>query len=324
LEELVLTDEFVRDREAKGILRSLTDLYRKVRDAGREFFNSELARVRQEVGENPLSAQDIRAGKPGRALLYVPDSTLSGGRVLRGGYLLIEIGSDHLIRPLDAAGAFAGKVREVRDIGVFLHPSQIGGKELRLNGRLPKEEFNALLLLWSWISSAITAEEKRVAEERKIAEVKALALAEREAMLRELGLSENDLLSAEDFFLREKAGSFFLSFREFGKGLVFNWTYTDNDRKVGVDVPNPTALIERRLDGALRVAAHPARLAQFWAGCTEWKQAGDKFSGLGVLTVFLRIGWAKARAEHKEAPDPASTTEWEQVVEESAEEASGE
>jgi hypothetical protein len=287
-----LTGPFTKNVEAQAVLVDIVDLIHRTAEAGKRRFEADLIAVKTGAGENPLSVADLKAGKPGRIALEVPEQ-LHQGRVLKGGWILVE-SVDRKVYVVDAAGYIQRKADEMR-VGqpTFVYADQIGREKLELATQLPEEAFNKVFVLWKWLSTAC-----KVAEYR--ANAAALAQKWTEQVTAERATLEPlATLAAEEFFLVGKLGTFFY---DFGAGQVFNWHIKVEGSTTGkvVNIPDVFCLVERDEQGRIRVADCPERLKLFFAEHREAIEPGDKMYGLGKLGALLRIGYAKAsQAAHK-------------------------
>lgn len=268
----VLGGDFNVLPEGKEVFRELENLVGRAVSAGQKFFQETMGRL---SSMSNLSLDQFKEGLPGKFLLEVPEAHTADGRTFFGGNVLLEVASDGSIRPLEAVGGIKKTIEGIIEGGVFLdNISEIDNEEMLLKERLRSDLFKLRLALWCAVKNGV-----------RFAETKANKLAEQESKRAELlawtkALQAKETIDHQSFFLGGNAGIVLVMYPE-----IFRWKISPTLTK---EIFCPTALIERQMDGKIKVLEFPDEFQEFWAEHLEPMAPGNDFYGLSKFGVILR------------------------------------
>lgn len=295
--------ELRKNPQAQVVLEALNQLVGRTAEHGREVFQDQLAELQRLVGESSLSPAELRSyigtgsGKDGRIILPVPDKVRErDGRFFKGGPVLVEV-HEGKVRILDGAGTVQRTARQIGESETFLGIGQLANERVNLgSAQPPPEVFNRIVAIHDMVRRGLAAAEEAEVREARKAEQRAQVDAEREELK-----SKADL-TPEEFFLEKRVGTIFFDFgrkpfgrekRENGKAVLGK--DDKPEKELFWDV---ICLVERRMDGQIRVAECPDRLRSFFGGACDWTMPEERFQGLPYpLGVLLRIGFKMALDE---------------------------
>jgi len=199
------------------------------------------------LAKGDLSINDLFAGKAGKLALKIHAEKVKRGEGQifwrSGGVLLVESDGKR-IKPLDATGGIEAAVREAKTMGVFLLINSLRQDAPPWVKNLSKEMNGKCQLLWHLMKRGLFRYE-----------VAAMAT-----------------VTQEEFFLNQKSGDCFLSF----KGI---WQVPS-----GPTIANFFFLVRREeKEGVrrIRIAKAPSHLEDFFAQCMgEYEEGNNKFEGV--------------------------------------------
>lgn len=281
-----LCEDFQKVPAAQKALRDLQAIGVTAGQVAREDFESALAEMNKLEAECPLSVAELKSGKSGRIVLYLPqkekEDETGKTRHFAGGHLLLE-SDGTIIRLISVIGSASKFAEELISGGTTVKVSHLGQQP---PSTLPSQ----VQKLSYWLRDSIThaeEEEAKTADDAKWQAVEAKEVAE-------LTSKATSLISAENFLLRQMSGQLIV---RFGSDRTFDQKSKGKDGKeVTIHFHALSALIERRVDGAIRLVACPERLKPLFAGCADFAQPEQNFKGLCTpLGVCLRAEFGRAQ-----------------------------
>lgn len=288
-----VTESYIRNYEAdaKNVLVALEKLVERTVRAGRDHFQEAREHLR-EMNTDPMPLADlvalVQGGQPAQAsgtlILRLPDREVKDKetgqpKVLKGGDVLAEVEADGKVFFREAIGGPQRIVRELAEAETFVWATQLVEERFQPSKRLEDDVFKRAALLHRMLRSAIAETEKT--EERRTAfdAVKAQADAEKKE------LESRATLTAEEFLLEEKIGSFFFEHPE-------TWNVKGRDGQPDQKIRFVLGLVTRYEDGKVGVEC-PDRLKPFFGGAQEPTQPGERAEHLVYpLGMLLRIAWS--------------------------------
>ncbi|MFH1672439.1 MAG: hypothetical protein ABIF87_03305 [Pseudomonadota bacterium] len=288
-----VTESYVRhyEKDAKEILVALEKLIEATVKAGRDHFQEAREHLR-EMNTDPMPLADlvalVQGGQPAKAsgtlILRLPDREVKDRetnqpKILKGGDILVEVETDGRIFFREAIGGPQRIVRELAETETFVWATQLAQESFQPSKRLEEDVFKRAALLHRMLRSAIAETEKF--EERRVAfaNIKAQAEAERKE------LESRVTLTAEEFLLEDKVGSFLLEYCE-------PWNVRGRDGQPDQKIQFVMGLVTRYENGKIGVEC-PDRLKSFFGGAQEPAQPRERFEGIVYpLGTLLRIVWS--------------------------------
>jgi len=279
--EYELCSQFAKSPEAQMTIGALRRLVSANFKAEKEEKADKLVLLEREVAKSPMSLADLKNGKNGRILLFIPSRSV-GVKKYPSGWVAFETSASK-IRVIGAVGGLENTAKQLHDAGVFLYCNMIFFGDL---DSLHIQAENAWMLktLRAWLIMGIQKVEEEERKENEKAEREAKINAEREALAVKATISIDKIL---------------------GRGNVgtahFNWSeFSPNDSFVlrGEDWgDNPITDLffnfKRDRKGMVSVVEYPAWLKDVLDSYTEPRDPGMKYQNLGVLGLMLQAAYVK-------------------------------
>lgn len=302
----VLAKEYADRPEAREAFKAFDAIWTGVYAQNQKDFEADMAKAGELlVNHNKINQDDAKAGKEGRGIWNVSDSEIkdhSTGRVrsLRGGKAVFSV-SNGEITVLMGIGSLHQVVAGVA--GVTIPVSQIGTSELRLDSfEKDKEVWKQKRTVHSLVGRAFQAwQDTRETRERRSEEnQKSRQAADQYAV----ELRDRATLTIETFDEKGTAGTLALT----------AWTapfVVGRDPAKMYRIYSPHALLEKRADGQVRVAAFQAgqqnheRFFRRYADFQPLEQCGQ----LKVLVDAVRKAAARAAGQADSSVSSDETAE---------------
>lgn len=268
-----LSPEFTKTPESTPIIGEIENLLRETTANSRRVFEESFDALSRLAGSDQISVEELKSGKEGRILLFVPDNEVNN-RFYKGGYILVESRSGIV----KLVGAVSGPQRTGENVARyhgFVPVSSLDQNRLVLETKVGDEQFKACCILQTWLRLAIGAAEEEADKENRKKAFAVQVEAERQELI------PKATISFPEFVLSEKTG---LAFVDFGR-KPFEIRNGGPRPKLVWEV---FAVVERSDKGLVRVAFCPERLNEFFAENLEFRNPGQEFRNLGRLGQILR------------------------------------
>lgn len=270
--------------DAAKIAAAIEAVWERAKEAGREFYSNLLVKLRAEATKD-YAVSDLLAGKAGRLVLLVPDSTRivkdkeSGKEKeipLPGGTVLVE-SDGKTVKFIRCIGHFQRIVTEIADAGRLLQVYTLSEDKLNLGQRVDQETFRHLTIMHSILRRGIVAGLERMEFHKQCD-------ADAEARSRKASVSTKASL------LDSAHGTAVIE--------LSSWTVEDREKNTLTKYPRVIFLFERNTEGLVRVVEYPDRLKPLFGDkFAEFMDPKERFEGLKYpLGAIMRKAWAIAKA----------------------------
>lgn len=276
-----LVPEFRKENVAIEAVKMLSNLVQQVADESQRQFAESFHELEVKAGNNPISLDDLLAGKEGRGFIKIPDN-VSNGRFYKGGFVLVE-SVERQVRILGGVGSLQKIAERLVMAKTGIPVGQIMANKLSIHPWLEEEQFKNCRTFQKWLQLVAT----------KAAEAK-----QREQKFRELVEAERTLfapkatVSVREFILSNVEGDAFIDFGP----KPFNCSG-------GRRVKDVFCIVRRNEQGQICVAECPERLQEFFAeNLNNFKDPDQDFRNLGRLGQILRYERNRIPDRHLEPP----------------------
>lgn len=251
--------------------RAMASLVNRVTQSTARRRQDRIVELQEEADLKPNGIFEQNA--EGKALLYVPpqisrhDNRFS---IRKEGFLLVEANGGRII-PLEGVGSFEEAISDANDLNIFVRPYTLSWdwpppKRVLIEKLVAigdteekaKEKADAIHFCWYLFKRAKDALEQTNQYEKE-----------------KLEMSKEVTISEEDFLLEGRDGDTLIDF----EGSWETWTQEENGRAKKTQI-GPLFALVRRQNKKISMIKCPEHLTQFFAGCTDEYDEGDKFLGI--------------------------------------------
>jgi hypothetical protein len=242
-------------RNEYGLTALIRAIAHDAQEASRKVRKERVADLRTGItGHFP---EVLERGK-GIASFYAPNRK-TGDRVYFGGDVKVEvvtIGNATIVRPLDAVGGCAGKVKRMVEMQVSIPAASIRYDRIDMSQYHGDQEAYGLTIGFHGLCRAGYLHELELK-------------AGRDEMT---ALRTKQTVEPAAWLLREAAGTTFLFLKKREDGPAWSFNKKDYNRVF--------FLATRREDGTIAVTGYLKENHELFAGCQEFTAPGEKFNGL--------------------------------------------